>query len=272
MLAADEAGRELMLTCMSNLLSAAEERVYFKDRESRFLLVSSGWLAAYAPDRTAGELAGQTDFDVFSSEHACAALADEQRIIATGQPVAAKVEQETFSDRASTWVSTTKMPLRDENGQIIGTFGISRDITAQIQAERALAYQALHDPLTGLANRLALMDRLAQALAAMERRRSRLAVLFVDLDNFKEINDSFGHDAGDLVLTEIGRRLTRIARRSDTISRLGGDEFVVLCPEIDRRTGPEEHRRPHRPHRRGALPRQRPEPVRHLQRGHRRDH
>jgi diguanylate cyclase (GGDEF)-like protein/PAS domain S-box-containing protein len=234
-----ETGRELMLTCMRNLLSAGEERVYFKDLESRFLLVSSGWLAAYAPDRTAGELAGRTDFDVFSGEHAGAALADEQRIIATGQPVAAKVEQETFSDRASTWVSTTKMPLRDQNGQIIGTFGISRDITAQIQAERALAYQALHDPLTGLANRLALMDRLPQALAAMERHRSPLAVLFVDLDNFKEINDSFGHDAGDLVLTEIARRLTSIARRSDTVARLGGDEFVLLCPEIDRPTGPE---------------------------------
>ena len=83
------------------------------------------------------------------------------------------------------------------------------------------------------------MDRLAHALVAMERRRSRLAVLFVDLDNFKEINDSFGHGAGDLVLTEISRRLTRIARRSDTIARLGGDEFVALCPEIDQRTGPE---------------------------------
>jgi diguanylate cyclase (GGDEF)-like protein len=237
--AAGEAGQELMLTCMRNLLSAAEERVYFKDLQSRFLFVSSGWLAAYAPDRTAGELAGQTDSDVFSSEHAYAALADEQRIIATGQPMAAKVEQETFSDRASTWVSTTKMPLRDETGRIIGTFGISRDITAQIQAEKALAYQALHDPLTGLANRLALMDRLAQALVAMERHRSPLAVLFVDLDNFKEINDSFGHDAGDLVLSEIGRRLTSVARRSDTVARLGGDEFVLLCPEMDRPTGPE---------------------------------
>jgi diguanylate cyclase (GGDEF)-like protein/PAS domain S-box-containing protein len=239
-LAASEAGRELLITCMRNLLSTTEERVYFKDRESRFLLVSSGWLAAYAPGRTAGELVGKTDFDVFSSEHASAAFADEQRIIATGQSVAAKVEQETFSDRASTWVSTTKMPLRDESGQIIGTLGISRDITGQIQAERALAHQALHDPLTGLANRVALMDRLAQALAAMERHRSRLAILFVDLDNFKEINDSFGHDAGDLVLTEIGRRLTSIARRSDTVARLGGDEFVVLCPELDEGTCSED--------------------------------
>ena len=237
-LSAGEAGREFMLTCMGNLLSATEERVYFKDRESRFLLVSSGWLAAYAPGRTAHELVGKTDFDVFGSEHAHVAFADEQRIIATGQPVTAKVEEEIFSDRASTWASTTKMALRDENGQIIGTFGISRDITAQVRAERALAYQALHDPLTGLANRTALMDRLAQALVAMERQRSRVAVLFVDLDYFKDINDSFGHDAGNLVLTEIGRRLTSIARRSDTIARLGGDEFVVLCPELDERTGP----------------------------------
>ena len=238
--AASEVGHQLLITCMSNLLSATEERVYFKDRASRFLLVSSGWLAAYAPGRTVAELVGKTDFDVFSSEHACAAFADEQRIIATGQPVTAKVEQETFKDRERAWVSTTKMPLRDEDGQVIGTFGISRDITAQIQAERALAYQALHDPLTGLANRVALMDRLAQALVAMERRRSRLAVLFIDLDNFKGINDSFGHDAGDLVLTEIGRRLTSIARRSDTIARLGGDEFVMLCPELDEHAGPED--------------------------------
>lgn len=239
-LAASDAERELMLTCMSNLLSATEERVYFKDRESRFLLVSSGWLAAYAPGCTTRELVGKTDFDVFSTEHARTAFADEQRVIATGQPVAAKVEQETFSDRPSTWVSTTKMPLRDGSGQIIGTFGISRDITAQIQAESALACQALRDPLTGLANRWVLMDRLAQALAAIERHRSRLAVLFIDLDSFKEINDTFGHDAGDLVLTETGRRLTSISRGSDTVARLGGDEFVVLCPELDARTAPRD--------------------------------
>jgi diguanylate cyclase (GGDEF)-like protein len=82
------------------------------------------------------------------------------------------------------------------------------------------------------------MDRLAQALVAIERRRSTLAVLFLDLDNFKQINDTFGHDAGDLVLTEIGRRLTSIARQSDTIARLGGDEFIVLCPGLGERTRP----------------------------------
>ncbi|MGA2530706.1 MAG: GGDEF domain-containing protein, partial [Acidimicrobiales bacterium] len=124
------------------------------------------------------------------------------------------------------------MPLRDELGQIIGTFGISRDVTAQIKAESALAYQVLHDPVTGLANRVALMDRLSQALVAMERYPGRLAVLYVDLDHFKAINDSFGHAAGDEVLTEVGRRLSSLSRRVDTVARLGGDEFVVLCASL----------------------------------------
>ncbi len=125
------------------------------------------------------------------------------------------------------------MPLRDDSGRIIGTFGISRDVTAQIQAEKALAHQALHDPLTGLPNRIALIDRLSQTLLAMERHPARVAVLFIDLDNFKEINDSYGHDAGDLVLAEAGRRLSALARRGDTVARLGGDEFVMLCGELE---------------------------------------
>jgi two-component system, sensor histidine kinase and response regulator len=136
-------GRQLKLTCMTNLLAAAEERVYFKDRLSRFLFVSDGWVAAYAPGRTAADLAGQTDFDVFSEQHAAAALRDEQHIIRTGEPIIGQVERETYTGRPDAWVSTTKMALRDPGGQIIGTFGISRDITAQITAEHALADQAL---------------------------------------------------------------------------------------------------------------------------------
>jgi two-component system, sensor histidine kinase and response regulator len=134
-----EAQLALALTCMTNLLSSGGERVYFKDRLSRFLLVSEGWIAAYAPGWTAEELIGKTDFDVFSEPHASAAFADEQTIIRTGEPVVGKVELETFGARPDAWVSTTKMPLRDSGGEIIGTFGISRDVTPQIRAEQALA-------------------------------------------------------------------------------------------------------------------------------------
>jgi diguanylate cyclase (GGDEF)-like protein/PAS domain S-box-containing protein len=228
-----EPSRELESTCMRNLLSSTEERVYFKDLQSRFLVVSAGWVAACAPGQTEADLVGKTDFDIFGEDHASTAFEDEQQIIRTGEPIVGKLELETYLDRADAWVSSTKMPLRDESGRIIGTFGISRDVTAQIQAEKALAHQALHDPLTGLPNRIALIDRLSQALLAMERHPARVAVLFIDLDNFKEINDSYGHDAGDLVLAEIGRRLSILARRGDTVARLGGDEFVMLCAELE---------------------------------------
>jgi two-component system, sensor histidine kinase and response regulator len=135
--------RELELTCMSNLLAATGERVYFKDLQSRFLLISAGWITAYAPDRAAEDLIGKTDSDVFSDEHASAALRDEQQIIRTGEPIVGKVELETYPGRTDTWVSTTKMPLRDQGGRIIGTFGISRDVTTQIRAEDAMAEQTL---------------------------------------------------------------------------------------------------------------------------------
>lgn len=128
--------RDLKLTCMNNLLAAPEERVYFKDLLSRFLLVSVGWTAIYAPGRTPAELIGKNDFDIFTYAHASAALADEQQIIRTGQPIIGKTQLETFKDRPDAWVSATKMPLRDERGQIIGTFGITRNITAQITVEK----------------------------------------------------------------------------------------------------------------------------------------
>ncbi len=127
-----EQQRELKLICMNNLLAATDFRIYFKDLLSRFVLVNSGFIAAYAPGRTAEELIGKTDFDVFSYSHAYAARIDEQEIMRTGQPLVGKVERETYKDRADAWVMTTKLPLRDERGRVMGTFGISRDITAQM--------------------------------------------------------------------------------------------------------------------------------------------
>src|SRR5437016_5013838 len=156
--------RELRLTCMANLLSTTEERVYFKDLESRFLFVSAGWIAAYAPGRSAEELAGKTDFDVVSHQHAADAFADEQEIIQTGKPIAGQVERETYTGRPDAWVSTTKMPLLGETGQIIGTFGISRDVTAQVSAERTLARQA--SELSAQNEQLRELDRLKDEFIA----------------------------------------------------------------------------------------------------------
>ena len=214
---------------MRNLLATHEERVFFKDLESRFLLVSDGWLDAFGGGRTLEEVIGKTDFDVFSSPHALGTYEDEQRIIATGESIVGKIERETFTDRPDTWATTTKHPLRDRRGRIIGTFGIARDVTAEVEAQRALEYQALHDSVTGLLNRVALTDRLGQAIAALERQPGRFAVLFLDIDNFKLINDTLGHDVGDQALVELSHRLRRVARRADTIARYGGDEFVLVC-------------------------------------------
>ena len=212
---------ELERLCIRNLLAAEEERFFFKDLEGRFLLVSEGWLAAEGHGRSLESVIGMTDFDIFSRPHAIAAREDEQRVIQTGEPMIAKIERETFEDRPDEWVSTTKLPLRDDDGRIIGTFGVARDVTVQ-----------MHDPVTGLANRIALMDRLTQALVDLERRPGRLALLFLDIDGFKRINDTFGHSVGDRVLLEISQRLTRASRRFDTVARYGGDEFVMLCTSL----------------------------------------
>jgi diguanylate cyclase (GGDEF)-like protein/PAS domain S-box-containing protein len=213
---------------MRNLLATSEVRVFFKDRESRFLSVSAGWLRAYRKGSSSEEVLGKTDFDIFSRPHALEAFDDEQRIVLTGEPMVEKLERETFHDRADAWTSTTKLPLLDASGEIIGTFGFCHDVTEQIEAREELSYQALHDSVTGLVNRIALMDRLNQALVSLEV-PDRLVLLFVDLDDFKSVNDTLGHDTGDRVLREVGRRLERVSRRGDTVARLGGDEFVLLC-------------------------------------------
>jgi len=104
---------------------------------------------------------------------------------------------------------------------------------ARLRDEERMRHEAVHDPLTGLANRTLLRDRLEHALARSERDRGETAVLFVDLDNFKQLNDAHGHAAGDAALVELSRRLQTAVRPGDTIARLGGDEFVALCEHVD---------------------------------------
>jgi diguanylate cyclase (GGDEF)-like protein/PAS domain S-box-containing protein len=110
--------------------------------------------------------------------------------------------------------------------------GVARDVTALRQAEEGLHFLAHHDPLTGLSNRSLLNDRLEMALRAAHRYQGGLALLFLDLNEFKSINDTHGHAVGDHVLCTIARRLEGCVRETDTVARMGGDEFVVLLTEI----------------------------------------
>jgi diguanylate cyclase (GGDEF)-like protein/PAS domain S-box-containing protein len=135
-------------------------------------------------------------------------------------------------DGSSIHISMSLAPLRDTSGQMNGYLAISADITDRKLAEKKIEYLAYHDALTGLPNRLLLQDRFEQAKAHATRANNHLAVLFLDLDNFKIINDSMGHDAGDALLKQIAKRLSSCVRETDTISRQGGDEFLILLSDL----------------------------------------
>ncbi|MDB5791876.1 MAG: hypothetical protein JWQ80_1900 [Massilia sp.] len=123
-------------------------------------------------------------------------------------------------------------PITDTDGTVSSYMMMLTDISERQRATEQARHQAEHDALTGLPNRTLFMDRLEQALATVARQHRQFALMFIDLDHFKAINDNHGHEAGDAVLQEIANRLRRCVRRVDTVSRLGGDEFVVLLCEI----------------------------------------
>ena len=163
-------------------------------------------------------------FDRHLHQRTSTAMEDSLR---TGCPVTKQIvvtrdggERRVFEELAT--------PLRDRYRRVVGAVSILRDVTEALREAEELAFAADHDALTGLPNRGLLLNRLQQAISRAQRRHERFAVLFLDLDRFKEINDAMGHAAGDALLVEVARRLTDTVREEDTIARMGGDEFVVL--------------------------------------------
>ena len=125
------------------------------------------------------------------------------------------------------------VPIKNKNGSVEKLMGITEDITERKKAEEYIRNFAFYDTLTQLPNRRLLNDRLGQAMAASKRSGSYGAVMFMDLDNFKPLNDAHGHDVGDLLLVEAAQRITSCVREMDTVARFGGDEFVVMLSELD---------------------------------------
>ena len=138
-------------------------------------------------------------------------------------------------DGKETAIEDTAAPIRDAHGILCGAVIVFHDVSASRARAQETLYKAQHDALTGLPNRLLLMERLTQAMSFARRRGTLLALLYLDVDRFKQINDSLGHAIGDQLLCSMARRMTGCVRDSDTVSRHGGDEFVVLLPEVAHR-------------------------------------
>ena len=136
-------------------------------------------------------------------------------------------------DGSPFWNELTISPLKDSHGRVTHFFSVQRDITAQRQLYDQLQHQALHDPLTGLANRLGLSQHLSRAITRSARNKTTLALGVIDLDDFKLVNDTWGHAAGDVLLQTFAKRLQSQLRDSDHLARLGGDEFVIILEELE---------------------------------------
>ncbi|MGH9205619.1 MAG: PAS domain S-box protein, partial [Acidimicrobiales bacterium] len=136
------------------------------------------------------------------------------------------------SDGHVVWASLNSSCVRDKDGKPLYVIGQVEDITERRAMREWMAHAAIHDSLTDLPNRALLMDRLEVALHHADRKQSQIAVIFLDLDHFKLINDSFGHEGGDVVLRAVAQRVHGSVRPEDTVARIGGDEFIVLCEEV----------------------------------------
>jgi diguanylate cyclase (GGDEF)-like protein/PAS domain S-box-containing protein len=223
----DRIGRELR-----TLLETSPDPMVRVDRDLNYTYLNPaakamvGAASSALIGRTTREL-GQSEQDVREWE------AVLRRVLETGEGV--DVERSMVLQGTRRFLHSRLVPEFDETGEPVSVLVYSRDLTDRKRIEDALARQAVHDPLTGLPNRLLLVERINQALAAMRGVEDRLAVLFLDLDRFKVVNDSLGHAAGDALLVAVAARLRAAARHTDVVARFGGDEFAVLSEHLTRR-------------------------------------
>ena len=136
------------------------------------------------------------------------------------------------ADGPARWLAARGVPMTGATGEVQRMIGVCQDISERKAREEAVRHLAYHDALTGLPNRRLLDDRLAQAIHLAQRRDRKLAVMLIDLDDFKRVNDSLGHRAGDAMLREVAQRLSACVRRADTLARHGGDEFVAVVSDV----------------------------------------
>jgi diguanylate cyclase (GGDEF)-like protein/PAS domain S-box-containing protein len=207
----------------------AQEGMLVTDADERILRVNKAFtdITGY----TAAESIGETPRLLRSGRHDAGFFAEMwQHILEHGHWEGEIWNRHRSGEIFPEWLTITA--VKDNLGHLTHYVGTLTDITQRKEAEEAIHRLAFYDPLTGLANRRLLMDRLNHALAAATRTHQDGALIFIDLDNFKQLNDTRGHHIGDLLLEEVARRLSETVRKSDSDARLGGDEFVVLLQDL----------------------------------------
>lgn len=209
------------------LLENTQDFIYIKDDQHRFTSASNAF-ARLTGHPHWQEIVGKTDFDIFPPELAEVYYRAERDVITQGKQLLNHEEPYYNESGKLCWVLSSKRAVYNAQGEVAGLVGISKDITALKEYKAHIEHLADHDGLTQLLNRRTFLARANEYFCPHEKRQRRFAVIFMDLDGFKEINDAFGHHRGDQALVSFAKALKSEARKSDLVARFSGDEFVAL--------------------------------------------
>ncbi|UTW06551.1 EAL domain-containing protein [Pseudomonas benzenivorans] len=218
---------------LNTILDSVEAYIYIKDQQLRYQYANRKVCELFG--KRPEEVVGHTDEEFFDAATAHNLQNNDRRVLELGERVEKEETNHNLKTDGERTFLSVKLPLRHPDGSIYALCGISTDITEHKRNRDEIHRLAFYDPLTGLANRRLLLDRLQHALVRRSRRCGEGALLFIDLDNFKDLNDTFGHDVGDQLLQLVAQRLGGQARTEDTVARLGGDEFVVMIEDLSAR-------------------------------------
>lgn len=205
---------------------------WMKDEQGRYIYINQSYKNHFnaAPD----SWLGKSDFELFSKPIAELFWNNDQKVLQSNTGITVEEIRTSDNGESCCWLST-KFPYIDSTGtRYVG--GIAIDISERKATEKQIENLAFHDPLTNLSNRRLLLDRLAHILDTSARHRRISALLFIDLDNFKTLNDTYGHNHGDQLLQQVAQRLQKNVRKGDTLARFGGDEFIILLEDISLQT------------------------------------